>query len=854
MGTTTTRLLALRRSRADLGSVAAIGGTVLVVCALVSGLVGALPELQRQSLSAALIALPTEQRLVTVSSSYAADELPGQQSAVEEALAPVRSVAGGALVRTVRSVAHPRVDGPGTWSFGTVEEAGGAPAVQAVEGRLPQSAGSGPVEVAVPAGAEDVALGDAWTVRSPLDERRIPVRVVGTWRPAGPAADLVPDRGAGLLLVGEGDLEQLTGSGTTVRWLSAPDPGVLQPDGLERLGAEATRLEVAVDEAAESTGRSLGLENPLPQTADRLDGRLATQRTLLLVPVVMLALVGGAAATLAAATLGHRRRTDEELLRARGAARRAQVGPSAWEALAVCVLAALLGLVIGRLLPWALGVGERLSVTTVVATAVAGGVCWVMLSLPTVLRAVGPDRGEEAGAEKVRRRRVTRLVAGVLVVAAIGVLGLVSLSRVRAATDTGTTDVMGVLAPSLVLTGLVSLLVGLLLPGLFRLAASALRGRGPVLQVASRAVSRQLGEALPLAFVTALVAGCVAFAVVEDATRDRTLVDRAQQDVGADVRVLVPPDAVRAGEEAERSALSALSDVTSVGGLHRELRFVDDVAVEVVAAELEESALGPVLTEGQLPVALTRPVDDDVAAAAVTPGLVERAGLDTGTRFELPVDGVPTAFEVVAVVPGLATVAQSREAVLVDRAALPARTVVDEWWLTVPADRADDVARTLAERPDVAREVRTPGGTSTELAESPDTGGVALPQVLRAVALGTLTLGVVALVAVALLRRGERRRWAEFLRALGASRRDVGLTLVAEHALVTGGGSLVGLTAGTVAAVLTVATSPMTGATTSVVPVHVAVPWTWLVVVAVLLVAVPLLALRLARGGPGASR
>lgn len=854
MGTTTTRLLALRRSRADLGSVGAITATVLVVCALVSGLVGALPELQRRSLAAALEALPAAQRVVAVSTSYSAEDLPAQQPAVEQTLAPVLSVGGGDLVRTVTTVAHPREDGPGAWSFGTVTSSTGLDAVTAVAGRLPGSgSGSpGPVEVAIPAGASEAEVGAAWTLRSPLDGSDVPVRLVGTWRPAESAADLVPDGGARVLLVDDAALGRLAGSGTTVRWLTAPDPTTLRPTDLDGLAVEAGRLEVTVAETAESTGRGLGVENPLPQTTDQLSGRLATQRTLLLVPVLVLALVGGAAATLVAATLGHRRRGDEELLRARGAARLAQVAPSAWEAMVVCALAALAGLLLGRLVPRLLGVDDQLSGTAVAATAVAGGLCWLMLSLPTLLRAVGPDRGEETGAEKVRRRRVTRLVAAALVVAAVGALGLLSLSRVRAATVTGEADAVGVLAPALVLVALVSLLVGTLLPALFRLATTVLRGRGPVLQVAARAVSRQLGEALPLAFVTALVAAALAFAAVEDRSRELTLADRADHVAGADVRVLAPPDAVRAGPPAEREALAALPGVTSVAGLHRELRFVDDLAVEVLVADVQEPALAPLLAGGPVPTEGATGSGDAVPAV-VTPGLVERAGLAAGTLFELPVDGVRTAFEVVGTVPGLATVDPAREAVLVDRAAL-GHVSVDEWWLAVTAGAEGGVADTLAARPELARAVLTPDGTRTELLESPETGGVALPRVLRAVGVGTATIGVVALVAVALLRRAERRRWADFLRALGASRRDVGLTLAVEHALVTVGGCVVGLVAGAVTAVLTVAASPVTGAPTPVVAVSAGAPWAWLAVVTSLLVAVPLLALRLVRGGSGERR
>ena len=80
-----------------------------------------------------------------------------------------------------------------------------------------------------------------------------------------------------------------------------------------------------------------------------------------------------------------------------------------------------------------------------------------------------------------------------------------------------------------------------------------------------------------------------------------TLADRAQHVAGADVRVLAPPDAVRAGPANEREELAGLRDVTSVGGLHRELRFVDDVAVELVVADVQEAALAPLVVHSGRP-------------------------------------------------------------------------------------------------------------------------------------------------------------------------------------------------------------------------------------------------------------
>lgn len=842
---TTTRLLALRRSRADLGSVAAIATTVLVVCTLVSGLVGALPELQRRALGAALDALPAEERVVAVTASHVPDLAATQHEAVGEAVAPVLAVAGGRLVRTTTTVAHPAVDGGGAWAFGSVDGGPGQPVVETPQGRLPRRAvaTSSTVEVAVPVGS-DVSPGSEWALRSPLDDRTVNVRVVGTWRPAERTTALVPRRGAGLLLVADDDLDRLAGSGTTVRWLATTDPRALRPTDLGPLGAAAGRLDRAVAEAAVRTGRGLRLHNPLPEAISRLEDRLSTQRALLLAPVLMLALAGAAAATLAAAVLGRRRRSDEELIRARGAARLAQVAPSTWEALAVCLAASLVGLVLGRLVPRALGVHDRLSGSTLLATVGAGVLCWFTLSLPSWVRAVGPDRGEVAAPETVQRRRLTRLVAASVVTVAAGVLGLISLERLQSRASNGAVDLMGVLAPSLLLTATATLAVGSLLPLLFRLATGVLRTRGPVLHVASRTVARQLGEALPLALVTALVAGTFAFAVVQDRSRDATLAARARHEVGAAVRVVAPPDALRAGVRAEREQLEGLPGVTSAGGVHRELRFVDDVAADLVVADLREPALRSMIGGSGVSTVLAG-TDEGAVGAAVSIGLVEATGLVPGSRFELPVDGVPTVFEVVTTVHDVPTVEPGREAVLVDRAAVPHPVGVDEWWLDVEPGAAPAVARSLRDRPQLADSVLTRGLARNRLMEEPDTGGAALPRVLSAVAVGTAALGLVALVSVALLRRAERRRWSEFLRALGASRREVGLTSVAEHALVTAGGGLFGLAVGVGTAVLAVSASPVRGVGVPVVPTSIDVAWAWLATALAALVVVPLVALRL---------
>jgi hypothetical protein len=856
------RLIAFRRLGVDAGSVGAVLVTVLVVCALVSGIVASLPALQSDSLRAALHQLPVEDLVVEVSSSYDA-EAPGQQDrAVREALGPLVAVSGGAVVRRTETVAHAEAGTDRAWRFTSLT--GGPDVVRPAEGRLPGDS-SGPIlEVAVPAGpAARARVGSRMTLVSPFDGRRVRAVVVGSWEAAPQTRGLLEAGAArSALLVSEAAFEELAVRASTARWRAASVIDLLEPGDLDALRAAAAGTDHAVAVAAEGLGTSMRVENPLVDVVDARSRELLAQRMLLLVPALMLLLLGAAAALMVAGALAENRREDETLLRSRGADRRQLLGPTALEALVLCGVGAAAGPLVATAVVRIGGVRPEVGPQAWVAGGLAALVCWVALVLPTAARAFGGDRGEQYSVERRRRRVLTSLLAlGLLMVAlgAVAVVRLDSFSATVAATTrwSGGVDPLLVASPSLLLLALVTILAMVLLPALFRLTEWAVRTRGVVLALGTRSISRAPARAVPLALAVALVAGGVAFATVERASQEGAREARASYEVGADVRVVAPPPSRRDDVKQERAVLAGLPGVRDVSGVRRELDFVDDVGAEVLVADLA-GAVGRELVStaadpgdtlarlggGQEPGAQGIPV-------AVTEDLVEKAALEVGSVLDLRVADVSSTLQVVATLPALPTLPEGRAGVLLDSAALleqapDAVVTPGEWWLAVDEEYVDEVAAVLEERPDLAGRVLTRDGALRRLAADPGTGGAALADVMAITAVGAALVGGVFLTAVVVLRRRDRQSQAAALRALGASERDVTMTLATEYTLATGGGVLAGVAAGLVTAGVALKATALGSGGQPLVPApEVQVPWVEMLPLLAVLLLVPVTALLL---------
>jgi len=851
-------LIASRRAVVDTGSVAAVLVTVLVVCALVSGVVASLPAVQQKSLRAAMGELRVDDSVVEVVSSYDAEETAQHDRAVRQALAPLVAPAGGVVLRQTETVSYQQASGQGSWSFSAVS--GSDDLVRAVEGRLPDRSAGAAVEVAVRADdVERPQVGDRLTLTSPLDGSRVRALVVGSWRPGTDGLRALGEPSKPSLLVSDSTFEQLAARASSVTWRATPSFHLLEPEQLDETLSAASGTERAVAAAAESEGASMRVENPLVEVLQARGRELMAQRMLLLVPALVLLLLGAAAAALVAGALSQTRRGDEWLRRSRGAGRLQVVGPTVLEATVLCALGALGGPVVAAALVRIGGVRPALDASAWTAGAVAALICWTALVAPALAWAMTGDRGEPLSAERRRRRVLTSLLVGVLLMLALGVVAVMRLQGFSSAVaDTtrwsGQVDPLVVASPALLLLALVTVLALVLLPMLFRLAERTDRMRGAVLALGTRSASRAPGRAVPLALAVALVAGGVAFASVGHASQEHARHARAAYEVGADVRVTVPPASRRAGGVAERRALEGLPGVQDAAAVHRELDFVDDVAVEVLVVELDGRAGQAIAGTTEDPSGLLGRLESATVTGsegvpvAVTQDLAEQASLKTGDRFELTVGAFSTPLRIAQIVTDLPTLSSDRAGVLVSQD-LVSRNLAetpgpDEWWLAVDDSALDGVASQLAQRPDLAGSVLTRAKALRRLETNPGSGGAALTDVMRVTAVGSLLIGAVLLCSVVVLRRREREEQAGFLRALGADDRDVTLTLVTEYTVTTGSGIVAGALAGVVtAAVALHATSLGSGGQPLAPAPELQVDWAWLLSLLAVLLLVPLAAL-----------
>ncbi|HET6693509.1 MAG TPA: hypothetical protein VFG97_04345, partial [Pedococcus sp.] len=458
-------LIASRRAAVDTGSVAAVLVTVLVVCALVSGVVASLPAVQQKSLRAAMGELRVDDSVVEVVSSYDAEDTAQHDRAVRQALAPLVKPAGGVVLRQTETVSYEQASGQGSWSFSAFS--GSGELVRAVEGRLPDGSSGAPVEVAVRADdAERPQVGDRLTLTSPLDGSRVRALVVGSWQPGTDGLRALGEPSKPSLLVSDSTFEQLAARASSVRWRAAPSFHLLEPEQLDETLSAAIGTERAVA-AAESEGAAMRVENPLIEVLEARGRELMAQRMLLLVPALILLLLGAAGAALVAGALSQTRRGDEWLRRSRGAGRRQVVGPTVLEATVLCGLGALGGPVVAAALVRIGGVRPALDASAWTAGAVAALICWTALVAPALAWAMTGDRGEPLSAERRRRRMLTSLLVGVMLMLALGAVAIIRLRGFSSAVaDTtrwsGQVDPLVVASPALLLLALVTVLALLL--------------------------------------------------------------------------------------------------------------------------------------------------------------------------------------------------------------------------------------------------------------------------------------------------------------------------------------------------------------------------------------------------------
>lgn len=590
--------LALRRARTHPAPVVAVLVNVLIVCTLVAGLGASLSLLQQEALGTALLAEPAERTTVAAFSPYDGDDPATQQELVGAALAPVTAVAGGDTVQVTESGTYDLVaPGRPTWTFAAVTGAdahldlGGADA--------PRGGSDGPVEVAAPTGS-DLAVGDRVELVGRADDRPIEAVVVATWTPARDAERWLADLGGDVLLVAPEELPELSGASASSRWRAVPDFDRLAPEDLDELSRAVADAEAELVAVGETLSTTVQSDTELGAVLAARARELVVLRALLLVPAALLLLLGAASLFLVAGGLADSRRDDESLLRSRGAGYRQLVAPTVLETLALCAAAAVVAPLLARVVIRIGDVRPPLESAAWIASGVAALVCAVALVVPVVLGAVSGDRGQQLSAERQRRRTLTALVAGVLFVAVLGVLSVAQLRGFGetvgdATTSTRTVDPMVVSSPALLLLALAVVVALLLLPPVFGLIARTLGRQGVSVALGTRFAARATRQVVPLALVVILAAGTLSFAAIQFASSAAARDARADFEAGADIRVLPPVDVLRSSAAQEEAELAAVPGVEAVQAVRRGSTFVDDLAAEVLVADVDADLAADVL-------------------------------------------------------------------------------------------------------------------------------------------------------------------------------------------------------------------------------------------------------------------
>lgn len=598
----------LSRARAHPAPLVAVVVNVLIVCTLVAGVGASLPLAQQASLATGLAQLPAQAAVVTVISPYD-DEDPGQQDeVVSGALMPVTEIAGGEVVRRLDSGSYDvEVPGRPTVTFAAFSSTAGTDAdlLDYEQGQppRPRETDDAAIEIAVPAGSP-LRLDQRIELTNRADDRRVTGVVVGVWTPVTDAERRLGELDSDLVVVAPQDFGALAGAGTSATWRAAPALDAVEPDQLDELStAVATVTTRGVEAAAAELSASVRADTGLVAAIDERARELVVLRALLLVPAVMLLLLGGGCLFLVAAALAQARRTEEGLLRSRGAGSRQLIAPTAAESALLCAGSAAVAPLLAAAVIRIGDLRPPLTPAAWAASGVAALVCLIALVAPVLLRAVTGDRGEQLSVEKQRRRAWTSLVAGVLVVVALGVLAVAQLwgfgATVADASVGGAgVDPLLVAAPGLLLLTLAVLTALLVLPLLLQLIARLVGARGVSFALGSRFAARAPGRTVPLALVVILASGTVAFAAIQQTSSAAAREARADYEVGADVRVTTPPDAIRGGVTAERAALRKPGGVQAVTAVRRSDLFLEGLAAEALVIDLTDATAGQVLSPG----------------------------------------------------------------------------------------------------------------------------------------------------------------------------------------------------------------------------------------------------------------
>jgi hypothetical protein len=455
---------------------------------------------------------------------------------------------------------------------------GGAPKAGAGSGgnSAPGSAGGVPVCVSQTAARVlGLRAGEQITLRDSVNRHLVRVTITGIFRPLAASSaywllsPVNPDsvgRGSAFTLAGPlvtTPAGQAAGGFGVVSaaWLGEPDFAAMKSGDLAAIGnglggrINAMNGTGILADATVTTG--------LPGELTSLATALLVTRTQLLAGLLTLLVVAGATLALAVRLLAQRREGEAALLAARGASRSqlarrglvdavivagiaAAAGPLLGNGLARLLAASLRSDAAGHVRAW-LVIAAFPAAATWLATAGVAACCVAIIALPWLRRPPSPLRRR---ASRGRQRSIAAAVyaRADLVVVALAAGAVWQLTHSAGPVSAGLSGALSA-DPILVIAPVLALAAGAFLtlralPLVARIGDRlAARGRGLTMPFAAWQISRRtLRAALPTLVAVLAVAAAVMAVAQRDSWR-QSVQAQASFDVGADVRVNLPPAA-----------------------------------------------------------------------------------------------------------------------------------------------------------------------------------------------------------------------------------------------------------------------------------------------------------------------
>ncbi|MEU4428638.1 FtsX-like permease family protein, partial [Actinoplanes sp. NPDC024001] len=596
--------LLVRRAAAAKSLLAAGAAVMFIAVLLLTGLTAYAGAAGEAGVRAAVAAAGPAERSVLIRGSGGAEKDRAVREAYATGLAGAPVTVRGAVYGSGWAVDRP---GPGATADANGVVFASVVALENLPAHATLTSGTWPSGPGATALAEPVArllgvtTGDTLRLADRRTQRIVPLTVSGLWRPRDSADAywlLTPDVFAGRapqssthgpIVVDRAAFDRDFATGASAGWLAQPG---LADASLAQVGRTAAAATAAAETLPERTGlgTSATITSGLPALAARLERAELVNRSALVTPILLLAVLGLYALTLVALLLGEARRSETALLRARGASRSQLARLAATEAFALMLPAGLLApplavfLIRTVAIPGGLDVDARLDgpVWLIAALAVVGGV--LALTLPAL------SRGRTYVAETAARARLPILRrAGVdLVVVALAVLGWMQLRQYSSPVGAGLgIDPLLAAAPTLgVLTGAV--LAVRLLPPVARLAAARLdRGVTRARLLGTWQAGRR-SHAGPMVMLALAVAAATVSWGLNGTTR-ASLDDQAEQQVGADLRLIETGGAAPAERLAELTGLPGAGPIAAAWRENMSLTAGEDPA-EFLAIDAERAA------------------------------------------------------------------------------------------------------------------------------------------------------------------------------------------------------------------------------------------------------------------------